>query len=295
MSKPKRELVGTGQIDEVSVVDKAANKQKFLFLKSDGEEKSEHLIKLDEPITVTIKSDGTEKGTTIVVNDNKLKKIDSFSFYYNKPGDDNIDGRAVSCSYSRIVESDGGFKGVETYWLTKNKGDNVMFEDSLKKLSGDEAYEFVAKEILEDKNDEIQKAFDTISEYQEDFTDELKKAVLTIAEYAASAKPVEKQEDETNADTDKTKKKDDEKSETEKSADEENIEDKDGLAKNVEEILTSVKEVKEAVEKSKEAMKEVVSRLETVEKSTGARQSTDGTDVNKGDAEYPSLKAFITG
>ena len=93
MSKPKRELVGTGKIDEVSVVDKAANKQKFLFYKGDDKEKSEHLIKLDEPVTVVFKSNGKANGTAITVNDAKLKKIDSFNLSYYKPREDQPDVR----------------------------------------------------------------------------------------------------------------------------------------------------------------------------------------------------------
>lgn len=281
------------QIEELSVVKSPANKQRFLLFKGKGQDRSEHFVKLDEPLTVTIESDGTEKGTKIIVNGIKLKKIDSFSLYYSKPGEGAIEGPVVACSYSRNVESDGGFKGTENYWLTKSEGENVMFEDSLKKLSGDEAYEFVAKEISEDKNDEIQKALDTISEYQEDFTDELKKSVLTIAEYAASAIPVEKQADKTNADTD-NENKDEKKTETEKSADEE-TKTEDDLVKSTEEILTAVKELKGAVEKSNESIKELDSRLDTVEKSTGGRKSVKANkEVEKeGGVAFPSLQEIV--
>ena len=168
-----------------------------------------------------------------------------------------------------------------------------MFEDSLKKLSGDEAYEFVAKEVSEDKNEEFQKALDTIGTYSEDMLEELKKSVLTMAEYAASAVPVEKQE-KTEADTDneevvekdnaqKEGDVDGNKTETEKSADKKKTEDT--IAKSVEEILSSVKEVKENVKKSAEAMKELSSRVEVVEKSTGARKSVKGQDVTKESGE----------
>lgn len=301
MKKEPRHKLTNMQIREVSVVKSPANSQPFLFLKGDNEDEKTHLIKLDGPVTVAFESDGKAKGTKIVVNDVVLKKVDSFCLHYYKPGDEGIDGPAVSISYSRKKEEGGGFKGIETYWLTKNenKGDNLMnekFVDVMKKLSGKDDYSYVRKEESEDANEVIQKALDTISTYSEDMPEELRNSVVTLSEYAASAVPVEKQE-KTNADTEKVEKDDSEKkekdekvakTETESAAKETKTED--DLAKGTEEILTAVKKLKDVVEKSKETIEAIDTRLETVEKSTGARKSVKGQEnVKKDGVAFPSL------
>ena len=293
--KPKRKLTNM-QIGEVSVVKSPANSQPFLFLKSKDKDKKVNIIKLDGPVTVTFKSDGKEKGTSIEVNDVPLKKVDSFSLYYSKPGDEGIEGQAVSISYSRKKEEGEGFQGVETFWLTKNKGDSLMitkFVEFMKKLSGKEDYSFERKEgeLSEDATKAIQKALDTISDnYSDDAPEDLKSAIITLTEYAASAVPVEKQV-ETKVDTEVAKVDTKVAKEEDDEVDEKDDEKVDGdIAKDLKALLTSVKDVKDAVDKLETSIEDIDSRLETVEKSSGARQSVKGQKkLEKNEVAFPSL------
>lgn len=298
MAKAKTKLENMN-IEEVSVVTKPANKQPFLFWKSGDKEKLQPLEKLEKPMEIVIKSDGTEKGTKIIVNGKKLKDPDAFNFSFQKhqPGD-SADYPVVYCSYNKIEEQADGFKRNITHWLTKNEGDNLMldkFEKMIQTLSGDEKYALVRKagELSEDAQEAVNKALEIIGTYSESITDDLEKSIIVLMEYAASAMPVEKQDED-------TAKEDTEKSEAEEKPAEEKVEKEekaekidDTLAKSIEEILTSVKEVKEKVEKSQEVMEDLGTRLETVEKSTDARNSIKGQDsLNKEGVASPSLASL---
>jgi len=187
ITKKARELTDL-DIQEVSLVDKAANNKKFLFFKAAGEDKpaGSKSKKLKKKINMVIDTDGTIGGTKISVNKEELKNLRDFSMYYYGDGDDS---RAVSISYSKFVEGDDGFSRSETFYLSK--GDSKMkvnkdIEKALQDYFGEDItidFEKVAEV------GEITKALGTINEYRGDFPDDLRGAVRLIAKQAVQFVP----------------------------------------------------------------------------------------------------------
>jgi len=285
------------KLNEVSLVDKAANKKKFLFFKQvDGAEKKPSAKKLKKKINIVIDSDGTIGGTKISVNKDELKDLKDFSFYFYS---DNDVSRAVSCSYSKFVETDDGFSRSETFHLSK--GDLKMDEKIEKQLK---AYFGEDTEIDFEKaeeNDVIIKSLETVNDYRGEFPDDLEKAIGIIAKQAGLYVPqktekTEKKDDKTDLEkagaklsketlkkivealaalksilpqlAEKTEKKDDDKSEVEK---------------EIEKITKALEQLEKDKEKGTEseltkALATLAERLATVEKNTGTKKSIDSQD-----------------
>lgn len=300
------------ELQEVSLVDKAANKKKFLFFKQEDKPAKAGSKKLKKKINIVIDSDGTIGGTKIVVNKDEIEDLKDFNFSLWSDGDTS---RAVSCSYSKFVETEDGFSRSETYYLSK--GDLQMdpkIQKQLQKYFGEE--ETIDFEKAEE-NDVIVKSLETVNEYREEFPDDLKKAVGTIAKQAGLYVPAkeEKQEDDKTGiekagaklSKDTLKKIMDAlaalksiipelKDKTEKKADTSEVEKKieeisktiEGLEKKEQEATAS-----EGATKLAKALETLSKRLEVVEKSAGIKKSVDGQEVdgdNKdGDKKWPSL------
>lgn len=298
------------KLKEVSLVDKAANKKKFLFFKQQ-EGKPAALKKLKKKLNIVIDSDGTVGGTKITLNKDDLGALRDFNFSFWGNDDDS---RAVSCSYSKIVETEDGFSRSETFYLSK--GDNKMdakIQEQLQEYFGkDEEIDF---EKAED-NDVITKALETVNEYRGDFPDDLKKAVGAIAKQAGFcdtivSKILEKEQTNVVKAGAKLSKETMKKitealaalksvlpqlaEKTEKSDKEEKTE----VGKAIEELKKSI----ESIEKKKddaskdeltETLEELKKRLETVEKGTGVRksiESQDNDDNNNEDRKWPSFSS----
>jgi len=119
--KTKRQLKNM-DIEEVSLVDRPANKRKFLLIKREDGEITE----------LTIKTDGTVDGSSLSVNGEEVKDLKAFWFAL-WPSDD-FDEGMMSGSYT-VSETDGTeFDRETTFNLTK--GMNTMkLETILKSLN----------------------------------------------------------------------------------------------------------------------------------------------------------------
>ncbi len=290
------------ELHEVSLVDKGANKKKFLFFKQ--EEKPPAGKKLKKKINIVIDSDGTIGGTKIVINKDEIKGMRDFNFSFWSSDDVT---KNVSCSYSKVVETDDGFSRSETFYLSK--GDVKMDEkiqEQLKMYFGeDEEIDF---EKASDSAD-VTKALETVNEYREDFPDDLKNAVGLISKQAGLYTP---QKTEKKADDNKT---DVEKAGAKLSKDTlKKITDALAALKSIipalkedtekSDVEKSIKELKETIEKLEkkdddankdelaETITELKKRLEIVEKGTGVKKSVsgqDGGDDDNKDKKWPSF------
>ena len=172
--------------NEVSMVDRPANKLPYLFFKRQGE--AVNSLTKKKKITIEIESNGLVGGTKVKVNGDDLGKLRSFDFSFY--GDD--PKQAIHASYSKVAESEDGFSRTETYYLSK--GDIPMDSKTLELLKtylGDKDVD-VEKRVEEE---EIQKALKLITKhYKEDFPEDLEKAVdvLAINACCSEVKEVEK-------------------------------------------------------------------------------------------------------
>ena len=231
------------KLNEVSIVDKAANKRKFLFFKARGEGRGNggaaqadggakycvcpdcgysklhskigegksvpcakikcpkcgtlmegSVTKSKKNINIEIESDGTAGGTKVTINGGKVDSLRSFSFDFWQGEDAKS---KVSCSYSKLVESEGGFQRTETYYLTK--GDHLMddqIKELLKMYFGEEDKSF-EKRFTVGAGD-MEKVLKTIGEYKADFPEDLDKAIDILAKatiWSLGDKQEENQED----------------------------------------------------------------------------------------------------
>lgn len=312
--KKSRDLTDI-ELQEVSLVDKAANKKKFLFFK---QEKTPNGKKLKKKIDIAIVSDGTVGGTTISVNDEKITDLRDFSFYLYG-GDDATN--PVSCSYSKFVESDDGFSRSETFYLTK--GEIIMDQRVQEKLN---EYFGSKDEIDLEKAEDLElivKALEVVNSYKGDFPDDLKKAVGSIAKQAGLFVPSTSSVNATNDDDEtgvekagakfskETLKKITEAIEALKSVmpalkeDTEKVDSAnlakvlEGLKETVDKIGKKEGESAESAEdtdlqKLTKSLKEMSDRLTKVESSTPVRKGLEGQD-DDGDNddgvqdEFPSI------
>lgn len=167
------------KIEEVSMVDLPANKLPFLFFKQKDGNQVASVSK--KKLNIEIESDGTTKGTTVSIDGKSLGKLRdfNFSFWSTAKG-----GEPVSCSYSKVVEDEGGFKRTETFYLTKGKVMNKELLKALQEYLGTEDIDF-EKKVGEE---EIQKALELITkEYKESLPGDLAEAVGLIAKTAANS------------------------------------------------------------------------------------------------------------
>jgi len=291
------------ELHEVSLVDRAANKKKFLFFKQEEKPASK---KLKKKINIVIDSDGTVGGTKISVNKDTLEDLSAFNFSF---WSEQESSRAVSCSYSKFVETDDGFSRSETFYLSK--GDLQMDKKTKEQLEEyfgkDENIDFEKAE----ESDAITKALVTVNEYREDFPDDLKKAVGLIAKQAGLYAPqkVEKPEDN-KAGVEKSGaklSKDTLKKITDALAAlksilpelKENTEKKSDVEKAIEGITKSIEDLEKkqddtTKDKLTKIIEDLTKRLQVVEKGTGIKKSLDGQD-NDGDSDKDKKWPSISG
>jgi len=311
MAKPKRGSMKDIHVDEISMVDKPANMLPFLFFKNDSGEQVGILNKKSK-MKIEIESDGTGKGTAISIDGKSLGTLRDFNFSFYGLSK----GEPVSCSYSKVVEAEDGFKRTETFYLSKGI---IMDEKTLKAL---QAYLGTTDDIDFEKKigeEEIQKALTLITkEYKADLPEDLENAIGVIAKRAVSTFNVKKDEkgsvEKAGAKFSKDALKKlraaiaaieaikgllPKEESTEKS-------DTSGLAKSIEELNKAVEGLSKQDntesndDKLAKALGDMAKRLETVEKATGTKTSIEGQEndnetVTKGagkDGEvlWPSLQ-----
>jgi len=313
-------------LKEVSLVDKPANKRSFLLFKQDGKSESQDdsLLKAKKKINIEIDSDGTKKGTKIKVNGDTIANMKSFNFSI---WSESLDDSSVSCSYSKLVESEGGFQRTESYYLAK--GDSPMDErivEILKKLFGEKITKFEKVELNEETIVEIVKALTIIEEYKDEFPTDLGSAIGLLALHAgqgykqpelvekagaklskdtltkmkalvAAAKALEALLPKEAGDDDVNKKAEDEKaSQLQKTV--------ETLAKSVSDITGKMekKEASEQLEKINGVLSEVSNRLKVLEgkpvstkksleetNSTPAKKEVQKDDQGRTIGHWPSL------
>jgi len=199
---------------EISFTDLPATRKKFLFFKRDMQElfdkyqdssdiqKRKFLIvkKDDKKISISIESDGTIKETKIILNGEEIKNLQDFHFSFYKPrgGEDKVlAGSPISCSYSKITETEDGFKHSDTFYLSKSEMEvngmdmNKELKDLLDSYFDEEVsfapeeFELEKAELSDKALNAIKGALKLIDKYKKDFPDDLKDAVGILAKYAS--------------------------------------------------------------------------------------------------------------
>lgn len=294
------------KLGEVSLVDKAANKRKFLFFKAEGTSDKDALSVEKKKITIGIESDGTAGGTTVTIDGEKVDSLRSFDFGFWQDGDAKS---RVSCSYSKTVESEGGFQRTETYYLTK--GDYQMdkkIQELLKMYFGDDSG---AIEKAAVKAEDIEKVLKTIEVYKKDFPDDLEKAVAVLARSAiwsldvTANEPVEKAGAKLSKDTISKLKAIIAAAQAllpKEASDDGGVnksdEDTSELQKTIAELTDSIAKIeKESKSAEKEeltkALEGLTARLVAIENSTGIKKTVDGQEDNNntsGNVKWPSFQ-----
>jgi hypothetical protein len=324
MAKGKPRELKDIKLKEVSFVDKPANQRSFLFFKREHE-RIVKLLEKAKKIKIEIESDGTANGTKVIINGDDLGELRDFNFNFWKGNDEKS---PVACSYSKVVDSEGGFKRTETFHLSK--GNNVMDEKTLKAL---QKYLGVDNVNFEKSDDEeaLQKAIVLITKnYKESFPQDLEKAVAVLAKCAVGRieekDSIEKAGAKFSKDTIAKLKaiisaaeslkqlietSSGKKDSTEKAENKDNPE----VNKGIEELTKSIEAMKEIVEKkdSKEeednpltkltkAVEEMSQRLQKVEKGGTLKKGIEGQDgdddevIEKGAGDngeilWPSFKS----
>ena len=123
--KKKKQLKNM-DIEEVSLVDRPANKRKFLLIKREDGEVTE----------LTIKTDGTSDGTTLSVNGEEADDLKSFWFSLWPP--DDFDQGMMMGSYT-VSETDGAEFDQEITFNLKKGMNTMKLEKLLKELKVDPA------------------------------------------------------------------------------------------------------------------------------------------------------------
>ena len=217
---------------EISYTDLPATRKKFLFFKRDMQklfekyqdssdiQKRRFLIakKNDKKISISIESDGTIKGTKIIVSGEEIKDPQDFHFSFYKPRGE--EGREIagispiSCSYSKITETEDGFKHSDTFYLSKSEMEvngmdmNKELKDLLDSYFDEEVsfapeeFELEKAELSDKALNAIKGALKLISKYKADFPDDLKGAVGVLAKYASYGYgyPAKKKEEDKKGD-----------------------------------------------------------------------------------------------
>jgi hypothetical protein len=264
------------ELEEVSLVGRAANKRKFLVCKA-------------EKLEIGIVTDGTSEGTEVKVNGEELKEITNFYFSYS--GDQNMGMGVpyVTCNYAKVVEFQDGFKRTETYWLSKGESMNAELEKALKELIGKADQVFVQKELSEEAIKAIKDALTAVNKYKADFPDDLKSAVEILAEYAASGYGYPEKKSASPQPQPQPAKKDDSVLT--------NSQPKPVTADEVKGLIEAMaKSQKESLDKLTQSVGEFKVRLDKVESNTAVRKGIEGQDGDddKGGGDdkdpFPSLK-----
>lgn len=217
---------------EISFTDLPATRKKFLFFKRDMQklfekyqdssdiQKRRFLIakKNDKKISISIESDGTIKGTKIIVSGEEIKNLQDFHFSFYKPrggeGKEIAGISPISCSYSKITETEDGFKHSDTFYLSKSEMEvngmdmNKELKDLLDSYFDEEVsfapeeFELEKAELSDKALNAIKGALKLISKYKADFPDDLKGAVGVLAKYASYGYgyPAKKKEEDEKGD-----------------------------------------------------------------------------------------------
>ena len=217
---------------EISYTDLPATRKKFLFFKRDMQrlfekyqdssdiQKRRFLIakKNDKKISISIESDGTIKGTKIIVSGEEIKNLQDFHFSFYKPrggeGKEIAGISPISCSYSKITETEDGFKHSDTFYLSKSEMEvngmdmNKELKDLLDSYFDEEVsfapeeFELEKAELSDKALNAIKGALKLISKYKADFPDDLKGAVGVLAKYASYGYgyPAKKKEEDKKGD-----------------------------------------------------------------------------------------------
>lgn len=317
MAKKKQvRMLSDIETNEVSIVGEPANKKKFLFFKQKGKPNVSSLSKQKTKVNIEIESDGSAKGTKIIINGDTLDKVKSFDFSFY----DVEKGTTVHCSYSRLVESEGGFKRTETFYLSK--GNKKMDEKMLALLKTYLGEEEVNIEKQEKPVEVITEALKVVDIYKGDFPEDLTKAVADLAIHAAlSTVPVKKDEEKPAGEETTTEEEEEETTTEEETPGEEKKEvvksiieslqkllpdkklsktDKTlvGIQKTLADLTKKMKKSSDTEESKslKETLEEISKRLETVEKSKGMKKSVKGQeDTNDGGEEQSAKWPSLTG
>lgn len=181
--KLKRYLEDT-EVEETSFVDQPANLRKFFFIKND--EVSEEFTLEKGNTSITIVSDGSEKGTSVTINGKAVSNLTEFFFgFYKQP--DRPEGAVgqVVCNYT--VESKGeskGFKSTRSYRLAKAKSTENL--EVIKQFVGADD----DLQINELAGDEIAKNIRVLREYQDAFPPEVMESLKSLVTISAVSKDV---------------------------------------------------------------------------------------------------------
>ena len=303
-------------ISELSFVTKGANRKRYVIIKMDGT--LEEVQKGD--VIISIESDGSVKGTKVVVNGKEIKKVNDFNFSFYVPsasaGEVALENEKVNCSYTLDTGEKKGFNQTSSYRLAKkDEGVSNMLDKAkviLKEYFGEEVKLDVEKSNKEVEN--IEKSLKTVNEYKEEFPPELKDAVGIIAKHACASF------DEDKSGTEKVEKKDGEpdKEKVEKTGKKFSKEtlatisdivsklntllaDSEGSVKKedtktkvenekVEEVLKKVGELGKLVKKRNEESDELKKRLTEVEKIKGVKKGLEGQDDDEDEEGKDKVK-----
>ena len=311
-------------VDEISFVDAPSNRKKYFIIKGDdGVQKQKAKIQIE--------SNGTVKGTTITVNGEEVKDLVdfSFSFYQLRSGDVGELGKNVSCTYSKVTETEDGFKHTDHFYLSKslevNKGMKEI-KELLKDCLGEDfsEEEFEKAEKLSDKAaDTLKGALNILIKYMGDFPDELKKGVGVLAKYAGYGYPVKKSEEpyklekviealeKAHVEKAGAKLSKSTREQIQKAIDAlkkllvQDLKKEDGKEGNeeVKKELGEIKKTLEALAKKAEVTKDedvktsleaITKRLEAIEKMKGIKKSIDGDGGGGDKGRWPSFTGLDT-
>ena len=304
------------EVEEISLVDAASNRKKFYIVKKDDTKKQKAQISID--------SDGTVKGTKILMGGEEVKDLVdfSFSFYQPRSGETGELGKNVSCSYSKVTETEDGFKHTDHFYLSKllevKKGMKDL-KEQLKDLLGEdfseEEFEKAQKKLDEKVVGALKGALNILNKYKGDFPDELKKAVGVLAKHAGYGSSAQKSKEpykleevlevleKAHLEKAGAKLSKSTRQQIQKALDalkkllelDEKKGEGDGeLKKELGEIKESIKKLGEKGkdENLKKELDKITKRLEAIEKAKGVKKSIDGDgDPGEGDGDqWPSFK-----
>lgn len=291
-----------------------ANKKKYAFVKNDktvGPKCIVKIIKAD--LAISIKSDGTAKGTKIRVNGRRIDGLKDFSFSLYDYGEEKIvpgfgpggvstteDKGYINCSYTLKGKERNGFKVSNMYYLMKSDmevKEEMKVKELLKQYFGEDV------KLEKEESEAIEKSLETIGEYKESFPEELRDSIGVIVKTAL----LETEEEESEEGEDEPKEKADikKKESKEKKEDKSTEMSEDKISKIVKQVVKALgseepgeekkeevveegvdkklKEMKETITKKDDEIKDMEARLKKVEKIKGIKKSIDGQE--EGDDE----------
>ena len=306
------------EVEEISLVDAASNRKKFYIVKKDDTKK--------QKAQISINSDGTVKGTKILMGGEEVKDLVdfSFSFYQPRSGETGGElGKNVSCSYSKVTETEDGFKHTDHFYLSKSlevKKGMKDLKEQLKDLLGEdfseEEFEKAQKKLDEKVVNALKGALNILNKYKGDFPDELKKAVGVLAKHAGYGSSAQKSKEpykleevlevleKAHLEKAGAKLSKSTRQQIQKAIDalkkllelDEKKGEGDGeLKKELGEIKKTLEDLakKGKDEDIKKELDKITKRLETIEKAKGIKKSIDGGDGDPGEGDgdkWPSFK-----